>query len=188
MADGSCLIPECYIDTNLIETISFAGCNHQKSCSMVVGTMRRKYADRFAVGIIDKDKREVSALKEFDWVTDNGSLFLLKHRERPHYIVQISPAVEMFVMGAVTAKGTRFGDYGLPDDFDALKRMTKTVTSKKDADFRRLFKDLSDTPQMLLLRDVLLYLVEKRYDADVNVLREMFATDKKVLSLQRENK
>lgn len=29
---------------------------------------------------------------------------------------------------------------------------------------------------MLLLRDVLLYLVEKRYDADVNVLREMFAS------------
>lgn len=178
MADGSCLIPECYIDTNLIETISFVGCNHQKSCSMVLGTMRRKYADRFAVGIIDKDKREVSALKEFECVADNGVLFLLKHCERPHYIVQISPAVEMFVLGAVAAKGARLEDYGLPDDFEGLKRRTKSVTSKNDVDFKRLFKDVSDAPQMLLLHDVLRYLVEKRYEADVKVLKEMFAAEK----------
>ena len=57
MFDGSSLIPECYIDTNLIETISFKGCNHQKSCSMVANTMKKKYAERFAVGIIDKDKK-----------------------------------------------------------------------------------------------------------------------------------
>ena len=42
MVVTECLIPECYIDTNLVETVSFTGCNHQKSCSMVAGTMQRK--------------------------------------------------------------------------------------------------------------------------------------------------
>ena len=174
MVVTDCLIPECYVDTNLVETVSFAGCNHQKSCSMVAGTMQRKYADRFAVGIIDRDKREVPYLKEFDAVADNGSVYLLRHRERPHYILQISPAVEMFVLDAVAEKGLRLEDYGLPSDMEALKRRTKTVTSKRDVAFRQLFKDLADTTQFKLLGAVLRYLVEQKYNADVQILKQMF--------------
>ncbi len=52
------IIPECYIDTNLVETlIATEGCNHQKGCNTVVNTMKRRFGDKFAVGIIDHDKR-----------------------------------------------------------------------------------------------------------------------------------
>lgn len=174
MVVTDCLIPECYVDTNLIETVSFAGCNHQKSCSMVAGTMQRKYADRFAVGIIDRDKREIPYLKEFEAVADSGSIYLLRHRQRPHYILQISPAVEMFVLGAVAEKGLHFEDYGLPTDLEGLKRRTKTVQSKRDVAFRQLFKDLADTTQFQLLGAVLRYLVEQNYNADPSVLKQLF--------------
>ncbi len=60
------IIPECYIDTNLVETLSCRdGCNHQKGCNQVAKIMKEKFADRFAVGIIDADKRTPGYLREF---------------------------------------------------------------------------------------------------------------------------
>lgn len=54
------IIPECYIDTNLVETLIITdGCNHQKGCNTVVKTMQQKFANAFSVGIIDEDKRQV---------------------------------------------------------------------------------------------------------------------------------
>ena len=42
------MIPECYIDTNLVETLACpVGCNHQKRCNQVVKIVREKFADRF---------------------------------------------------------------------------------------------------------------------------------------------
>lgn len=60
------IIPECYIDTNLVETlVCQGGCNHQKGCNQVAKIMQEKFADRFAVGIIDADKRRPGYLTEF---------------------------------------------------------------------------------------------------------------------------
>ena len=52
------IIPECYVDTNLLETLvpTAKGYNHQKGCNNVVKVMKEKLADEFAVGIVDKDK------------------------------------------------------------------------------------------------------------------------------------
>lgn len=44
------IIPECYIDTNLVETlVCSGGCNHQKGCNQVAKVMQEKFADRFAI-------------------------------------------------------------------------------------------------------------------------------------------
>lgn len=54
------IIPECYIDTNLVETlIKTDGCNHQKGCNTVVKVMNERFAKDFALGIVDKDKRQI---------------------------------------------------------------------------------------------------------------------------------
>lgn len=50
------VLPECYVDTNMIEYLLDAGVNHQHSCSKVVGQLNTAFSDRFAIGIIDKDK------------------------------------------------------------------------------------------------------------------------------------
>ncbi len=53
------IFPECYLDTNLIETIvppvkrnNQQGYNHQKGCGTVSSRMKKQFADRFALGII----------------------------------------------------------------------------------------------------------------------------------------
>ncbi len=58
------VLPECYVDTNLIEYLLDAGVNHQHSCSKVVGQLNTTFANSFAVGIIDKDKVEMGYVKE----------------------------------------------------------------------------------------------------------------------------
>ena len=44
--------------------------------------MKEKFTDSFAVGIIDKDKRENPYLQEFDLVAEKESLLLFKHRNK----------------------------------------------------------------------------------------------------------
>ena len=48
-------VPECYVDTNLVESLlDTDGVNHQKGCNTVVNTMKGKVLkDSFAVGVID---------------------------------------------------------------------------------------------------------------------------------------
>ena len=48
-------MPECFVDTNLIEYLLNAGVNHQHCCSKVVGQLKSTFADKFAIGIINKD-------------------------------------------------------------------------------------------------------------------------------------
>ena len=99
------IIPECYIDTNLVETIvppakepnSF-GYNHQRGCGTVTSVMQKELADSFALGIIDKDQHDVDYLKEFAKVIITDSLILHKHKTRHHYIIQVCPAMERFIL------------------------------------------------------------------------------------------
>lgn len=84
------IIPECYIDTNLVETLIITdGCNHQKGCNTVVKTMQQKFANAFSVGIIDEDKRQVSYVKEFSEIARTPSLRLKKHGSKSHYLIMV---------------------------------------------------------------------------------------------------
>lgn len=57
------IIPECYVDTNLIEYLTNAQVNHQHSCTKVVGLLNTRFKDQFSIGIIDKDKVEMGYIK-----------------------------------------------------------------------------------------------------------------------------
>lgn len=142
---------------------------------MVANTMKNKYAERFAVGIIDRDKKEVSYLKEFSLVANDDHLFVFKHGSKPHFIIQISPAVEKFILAAVEEKGVSLADFSIPSDFEELKKRTKSVTSKNDDNFKRLFKSIADTKCVMRLKTVLQYLVQQRYSVDEEYIRQLFA-------------
>lgn len=116
--------------------------NHQKGCGTVTKVMMDKFADRFAVGIIDKDRKEVDYLNEFNNEFDNGSLLLHKHKSRHHYIIQVSPAMERFILVNAQAAGLNLEDFGLPEDFEKLKKESKKATKQAD---QRFFKSLFKT-------------------------------------------
>lgn len=139
------VIPECYVDTNLIETLApprKGGYNHQKGCGTVAKVMKERFSDAFALGIIDKDKKEIDYLLEFEVVCARQSLTLYKHRTRHHYFIQISPAVERFILSSASSVRISVSEFGLPEDMNSLRRISKTVTSKKDKRFKDLFNRL----------------------------------------------
>ncbi len=178
----SSIIPECYVDTNLIETLvppakrnNRQGYNHQKGCGTVASRMKKQFADRFALGIIDKDKHEVDYLKEFTEEINDGSLILHKHKSRHHYIIQIRPAIERFILHNALSVGIAIEDFDLPLEFEQFKKEAKTENSKKDYRFKRLFKALQDSgaADIVRLTAWVTYLKEENYKADVNRLKEL---------------
>lgn len=171
------IIPECYVDTNLLETLvpPMTRYNHQKGCGTVAKVMKERFSDDFALGVIDKDKREVDYLKEFETVHTKGSLVLHKHRQKHHYIIQISPAIEQFILNAVSITGLRLVDYDLPTSLEELKKVSKSVNSKGDQRFKRLFRDLrnSGDTELTTLGSWVDYLKSNRYQVDVQTIQAL---------------
>ena len=165
------IIPECNVDTNLIETLvppQGKGYNHQKGCGTVTKVMKENFSDRFALGIIDKDKKQVDYLNEFDEVINAGALLLHKHKTRHHYIIQISPAVETFVIENANSVGITVTDFDLPAEIYLFQKESKQEQSKKNSRFKNLFKAIkkAEAVDFLKLAKWVEYLREKNYKAD----------------------
>jgi hypothetical protein len=171
------IIPECYIDTNFVETVEppQKGYNHQKGCGTVAKVMKERFNDDFALGIIDKDKQELDYLKEFDLVSAKGNLELYKHRTKDHFIILVVNGMERFIFLNVAIAGIDLNDYGLPSDLDAFRKLSKTVTSKYDPKFKRLFRDMRNRnlADFALIRSWIAYLKSHPYNADLNALKAM---------------
>ncbi len=177
--EGLSIIPECYIDTCLTETITlcFNQFNHQKGCNSVCKVMQEKFGNSFALGIIDKDKKEVPYLQEFDLVSSNDSLSMYKHKSKHHYIIQITPAVEQFFLKVAEEASIDLASYGFSSDMKELTKITKQVSDKNEVvfkTFKRLFWDLSSTPEMTRLAKLIQYLGENRYEVEIEELERIF--------------
>lgn len=158
------VIPECYIDTNLVETLVCTnGCNHQKGCNQVAKIMQEKFADRFAVGIIDADKRRPGYLNEFREIASSKHLKLLCHNSRPHFIILVYPAIDGFILSCAENAKINMAEYDLSPILKDFTMQTKNVLSNKDIRFKRLFKSMKGFGEMKLLESVLSYLVSKTY-------------------------
>jgi len=178
--NGFAIIPECYIDTCLTETITscFDRFNHQKGCGTVSKVMREKFNDNFALGIIDKDKNKIPYLQEFDLIASKDSLYLYKHRTNHHYIIQIAPAIEKFFLKAAKEKDIDITTFGFPVELKELTKVTKQISDKNEADFKmfkQLFKELSDATEMVMLSNLILYLGDNMYKADMEKLKRIMS-------------
>ena len=169
------IIPECYVDTNLVETlVCTAGCNHQKGCNQVAKIMQEKFGDRFAVGVIDADKRRPGYLDQFSEIAGSDHLKLFRHIERHHYIILVSPAMDGFILSCVEKAGVDMEIYGLSPVLKNFTAETKNVMSNKDIRFKRLFKAIEDTPEMQLMKRLLSYFVRNTYQVKIQDLKDIF--------------
>ena len=169
------IIPECYIDTNLVETlVCTGGCNHQKGCNQVTKVMQEKYVDRFAVGIIDADKRRPSYLNEFSEICSSTHIKLFRHSVRCHYIILIYPAADGFILSCAKTAEINLTDYNLSPILKEFTAQTKNVMSNKDYRFKRLFKSMENIGEMKLLHDLLEHLINNTYSVSNNGLISIF--------------
>lgn len=132
------IIPECYVDTNLVETlVCSGGCNHQKGCNQVAKVMKEKFANRFAVGMIDADKRRPGYLNEFRKIATSEHITLLHHSSRQHFIILIHPAADGFILSCAEAANIDMGKFELSPELKEFTTQTKNVMSNKDSRFKK---------------------------------------------------
>lgn len=169
------IIPECYADTNLITTLVQSCVNHQKGCTRVAGTMNEKFADRFAVGVIDHDKRTPGYLDKMDLLSEYEHLRLYKHPTRPHYLITIKPAIEELVISCAKELDVDTKLYGVPSSMEELKKMTKCVDSNGNPQLTALFRAFKTSKEMTVLRETLEYLNNKKYQTNIEELKGIFS-------------
>lgn len=169
------IIPECYVDTNLVETLMCkTGCNHQKGCNQVAKVMQEKFADRFAVGIIDADKRRPSYLNNFREIASSEHIKLFKHSDRPHFIILVHPAIDGFILSCVEASDVNLSEYGLSPVLKEFTAQTKSVMSNKDPRFKSLFKTMEDIGEMRMMKSLISYFTRTTYSASIADLTAIF--------------
>lgn len=170
------VMPECFVDTNLIEYLLNAGVNHQHCCSKVVGQMKSTFADRFAVGIIDKDKVQLGYIQECDVIAQTEHLTLMKHRKRHQYLITIAPAVDKFVLDCAEEQMVDVKAFGLPSELMKFTKESKSVSSNSDHRFKSLFAAIRNNSEIHSLKMALKYLCENQYSSDSAYLKELFVT------------
>ncbi len=171
-------MPECYADTLLVSTLvpPAKRYNHKHSCLLVEREMvTGKLKDRFAVGIIDKDKRKIKYLKEFemiDQVENYLALYRHKSREKHHFIIQIIPALEQWILNVCEQEKITFAN--LPGDLSELKKYTKRQSSMENENLKLLYLTMGEkenNPAIRKLKGWLTVLKEKNYDVELNELK-----------------
>jgi hypothetical protein len=176
-------MPECYLDTNLIEAIvpperigSTRGYNHKRSCNKVIGEMLGKLKDDFALGIVDKDKRPLSRTSGFLLLTEKHELKLYKHPQKNHYLI-FHPPIEQWILNEANEVGIALNDarYNLPTTLKGLIDLSKSESSKYNDKFNRLFRDLKkqNAIGINLLADWIEYLKSNPYSADSATLQNL---------------
>jgi hypothetical protein len=176
MNSNSCVIPECYVDSCLIEVLLFAGrdhVNHQKGNGNVANEMIGKFGDDFCMGVIDEDREPIDYLSSFLAILESKYLRLWKHETKNHYIIQIRPVIEKWIIGLCSENGIKLKDFGLPEKWIDLAKISKSVTSKQDQRFIGLFKEMKELNigPVMQLRHWIIYLKENKYNADINQLK-----------------
>ncbi len=93
------IIPECWADRLLVQTLGYEPENHQHSIGQVNNVMKNKFENKFAIGIIDNDKRKPSDFEKFKKIDEKSHLMLKKGsgKRQRHYLIMISPAIESWL-------------------------------------------------------------------------------------------
>lgn len=167
------ILPECFIDTNLIQYLMHGTVNHQHSCNKVIGNMKDKLLDCFAIGIIDRDKVEVGYLADCDEVAKTNHLIVWKHRRLPHFLVTVKPAIERFLLDCAKEQKVNPEDFGLPHQPKLFIKQAKKVTSNKDPKIRSLIIAIKNNVEIQNLEQTLHYLKNKNYNFDIEEVKRL---------------
>ncbi len=187
MLSAKAIIPECYVDTCLIDVLlgfEKESANHTKGNATVLRKMEIKFANSVCVGIIDKDKIELIELKtrysKIEIGEISGYFEFYKHKERNHFVIQIVPAIEGWIIEVVNILGIKLEDFGIfESNAEELTNRTKNVNMKFDPTFKRVFREILKRSEsqsflpLLRIRAIVLKILEKGHLFDINELKHV---------------
>ncbi len=180
------VLPECYVDTKLLKILvpptTKYGYNHQKGVFMIEKVMKTELLDDFALAVIDRDKKEVGYLAEFESVfcyikaNEIPQIEIFRHAQKHHYII-VHTNIEKWILDCAAEKNIDLvADFGLPNTLKELTKITKTSTSENNDTYSKNIKKLfvallnANVKSLLLLQYWVLYLKTENYQSDMAVL------------------
>jgi hypothetical protein len=177
-------VPECYFDTVLFKKILETNkrLKHTKGCNNVVNRFRiingkkGDLYDSFGVGMVDKDKKDLDFLYECEELINEQNFILWKHKERSHFIIQLNPPLEKWVIEILRSDKKSVGDFGYPANLKKLKAALKDDIDNENNERLNLFVDAilsSSNPAIEKLKKILLHLKDKNYQIDINELKNV---------------
>lgn len=171
------IVPECFVDTNLVQILmQIKGVNHQNSCGQVTNVLKNKFKDKFAIGIVDDDNLQSNYSNACVEIAHSDEITLCKHPDNQHYLIKINHIMEIFILNSAKEAHVNLKQYGIPDDLEGLKNITKSKDCLDNNDLRRAIKAVSGSNEMQLLTDVLNYLQSKKYNSNSDELTDIFKT------------
>ena len=100
---------------------------HRKGCNNVMRDLESKrLAGMFAVAIIDKDKSELSYLKECKSLYNADRLILWKHEKQNHFIIQLNPPIEKWIIEILEDSKLKIEDFDYSRNYKKLQEIKKT--------------------------------------------------------------
>ena len=99
-------------------------------------------------------------------------LKLFSHPVRKHYFIQLSPAIERWLLAECEKGGITLSDYDLPASLSELKDL-KGISQRKDKRFSKLFVDMLQNEacdEMIELQRWLLFFRNNNYKANLDLL------------------
>ncbi|MEO6997304.1 MAG: hypothetical protein ABI112_04405 [Terracoccus sp.] len=169
-------VPECYFDTVLLKILLQTNKRlmHRKGCNNVIRDLEsERLKDLFAVAIIDKDKTELNYLKECKIHFNADRLILWKHEKRNHFIIQLNPPLEKWIVEILNENKMEIEDFGYSGNYKKLKRQIKgDIDAENDERLNKLLKAIIKTDCLTIkkMKSFLIYLKEKNYKVDINEL------------------
>ena len=169
------IVPECFVDTNLVQILmQIKGVNHQNSCGQVTNVLKNKFKEKFAIGIVDNDNLQSNYSNACVEIAHSDEITLCKHPDNQHYLIKINHIMEHFILNSAKDANVDLKEYGIPDDLEGLKSITKSKDCLDNQDLRRAIKAVSGSNEMMLLTEVLNYLQSKKYNSNGDELTDIF--------------
>lgn len=184
----TCFVPECFFDTVLFKKILQTNrmLKHTKGCFNVVNRFRNVKGKKgdlfdspFGLGMVDKDSKQLDFLK--DECDDKKKIELpmilvWKHKVRNHYIIQLEPPLEKWLIKILDECNLKIEDFGYSRNYQKLKAEIKNdIDNEKNIKLNKLvntFVNLSH-PVIRNLKTILLYFKEKTINADIEELKKI---------------
>jgi hypothetical protein len=169
-------VPECYFDTVLLKKLFQTNKRlmHRKGCNNVIRDLESdRLKNLFAVALIDKDKNDLNYLKECKIHYNASKLILWKHENQNHFIIQLNPPLEKWIIEILNENNLKIEDFGYSGDYKKLKRQIKAdIDNESNEKLNNLLIAIikTDCPTIKKIKSILIYLKEKNYNADINDL------------------
>ena len=177
MARQENLYPECNVNTNLMGYIVGGNVKHKGCCNDVMKELNK--IDQFAIGVIDEDKKQPSidpgfVKYEFKSRYEKPHISFYPHNDGKRFLFKIHKAMDQFIWDAAKEMGADLRDIGYPTDEKAFRKITKLEDASENPKLRHLFDQIKEYPEFVTFRNTIKYLVNKKYEANVEIAKQFF--------------